>query len=297
MSSAYQNERFKLPDGSIVGTGNNFDASAEKLVTSKPFPDELMLDNADIQRLMKRRSLAKERDHRRKRMQNQGRVGSCNAEMVVAGAHQLQESTGRPHVPLASNHLYARINGGRDNGSALAKGMRAMVDIGCGRRDLVPVQTYNRRQQGNRLNEADADGMHRRIHEPYVLPDDFRTFVRALASAIARGMPVGLAWHVGGGSMRLRNGYIVHGRGAGNHATLGHSGKWVGGSDIIHPDIQNSWGPCIDPAYGVVSRGGWGDGGFGLTTPEALFACRRYHTFYVFTSIIDDSRDTQNNPL
>lgn len=291
----YQNEIFQLPDGTVVGTGNNLDADEAAKVTAKPFPDELKLERRDIERLMKAKSLKALREKRRKRMQNQGRVGSCNFEATVALKHQLDEMNGLPHVPLASNHGYARVNGGRDVGSSLGESFRYMLEHGCCRRELIPVNTYNRRQQGNKLREADEDGRHRLLHEPYYLPDNWSDFVVALASAIARDLPINVAWHVGGGSMRLRNGYIVHGRGRGNHSTLAHSGKWVGGEAMIDPDIQNSWGPCIDPLYGVVSRNGWGDGGFGLTTAEALFATRRFHPFWVGTSTMIDKRT--DNPF
>lgn len=293
---SYENEQFKLPDGTPVGTGNNVDFDEAAKVNAKPFPEELMLDPPDIERLMKRRDYKKERERRRKRMQCQGRVGSCNFEAAVAMKHQLDELRGQPHVPLAPNHGYARVNGGRDVGSSLGESYNYMMRGGCCRRDLVPVNTYNRRQQGTRLQEADADGLHRLLFEPYYLPSDFKTFTIATASAIARGLPILHAWDVSGSSMRLRNGYVVHGRGRGNHATLAHSGKWVGGSHLVHPDDQNSWGPTLDPDYGVVQKTGWGEGGFGLHDMEDFYACLRNHPFWVGTSVIDDSRRT-DNPL
>jgi hypothetical protein len=288
----YEHEQFKLPDGTVVGTGNNEDIDAAMRVSAKPFPDELKLDPKDIERLMKNRSLEKEREKRRPWVQCQGNVGSCNLETAVAMKHHMDEVLGLPHVPLAPNHGYARVNGGRDVGSSLGESYEYMMQAGCCRRELVPANTYNRRQQGSRLKEADADGLHRRIHEPYYLPRNYDEFRIALASAIARRMPINVAWHVGGGSMRLRNGYAVHGRGPGNHATMLHSGKWVGGRDLIHPDFQNSWGPTRSAAYGVVRSSGWGDGGFGLTTPEALFACIRNHPFWVGTTVLEDNRRT-----
>jgi len=77
------------------------------------------------------------------------------------------------------------------------------------------------------------------------------------------------------------------GRGPGNHANVFHSAKWVGGSDLVHPDDRNSWGPTQSGDYGT-SRGGWGDGGYALFTMEDAYACARYHATYVVTSAVKD---------
>ena len=282
-----RNEQFKLPDGTLVGTGNNVDPDGPELMPSR-FPDELMLEDKEIERLMKSKSLKKQRDKRRKRMMSQGRVGSCNLYMAIAMKYQIDENNGLTHRALAPEYAYMNINGGQDRGSGLRRGMEWMVAKGCAGFGLVPYESYNRRQVRD-IAKADADAHRAKVHEPYILPDNFSDYCRAFASAVARDFPIGIAWHVGNQSMRLRAGsngwnYIQPGRGPGNHATLIHDGIWVGGRELVHGDLQNSWGPSVNIKYGRPSRNGWGDGGFGLSTMEMLFATRRYHEHYVMTS-------------
>ena len=107
-------------------------------------------------------------------------------------------------------------------------------------------------------------------------------------TAVALDYPVVMAWDVTERSMRLNNGYIVSGRGMGNHASLFHSAKWVGGHDGVHPDLRNSWGPTKSRVYGPASQG-WGDEGFGLMTMEQAHHCRQWHEFYVLTGCGGDS--------
>jgi len=287
-----ESEQFTLPDGTLVGTGNlRVAGGPTKMLRS--FPDELLLDDKEIQYLLKMRSIGTSRAKRRKRMQNQGQIGSCNARMAIGMFYQCQEASGQKHKPLQPEHLYMNINGGSDGGSLLDRGMNRMVSHGCASAGMVPFQSYNRRQ-APRIAEADADGMRFRCHEPYALPDGYREYVRAFASASARGWPIGIAWHVGGASMRLANGFCQIGRGPGNHASFIHDSEWIGGEDLVNADLNNSWGPTEDLVYGP-KTGGWGDGGFGKIRLQDLFATRRYHVHYVMTSIVDDPKG--DNPL
>lgn len=287
-----EHEQFQLPDGTLVGTGNLLVAGgAPKML--RTFPEELMLEDRDIERLLKSRRLEVQRNKRRKKMQNQGRIGSCNARMAIGMRYQCEELAGVKHVPLAPEHLYMNINGGSDGGSLLDRGMRALVTNGCASHGKVPYQSYNRRQVDN-IAAADEDGKRFLIHEPYALPEDYKSYVRAFASAGARGFPIGIAWHVTGSSMRLRSDYCVVGGGAGNHASFIHELIWVGGQDLVDGDLNNSWGPTEDEVYG--SRGpSWGDGGFGKIRLQDLYRTRRYHVHYVMTSVNEDPKAI--NPL
>jgi hypothetical protein len=140
------------------------------------------------------------------------------------------------------------------------------------------------------LAAADAEAARFRGWEWYRAPRDFKSFARCLASELARRNPVVFAWHVGAGSMRLRNGYVVTGNGRGNHATYFHSAKWVGGSDLVNPDMRNSWGPSQHEDYGRPGQS-WGDGGFALFTMEQAFACNEWHDTYIVTSARPDYTD------
>jgi len=299
------NDQFTLPDGGIVGTGCILPLAEDRLEadsTFRVFGESMWLDESDIPKLVTEKKYIEDRNKYRKWLRNQSNLGKCNASATTAALEQRQDKDGVPHVALSDNHLYMNINGGRDGGSLLIDGFKYLQGKGQSPRRLVvdgkeylfPENVYNRRQVPEQwLRAADEEAMHHRSWEPMIVPRDYSQFRIAMASAIARDYPVVIAWHVGNASMRLSNGYIVQGRGPGNHATFIHSGKYVGGSDLVHPDNQNSWGPTEDAMYGP--RGtGWGDGGYGLFTMESLFTCRQYHEFWV---LVSSKFDPKNNPL
>jgi hypothetical protein len=185
------------------------------------------------------------------------------------------------------------INGGGDNGALIERAMQRMVSHGCSPHGMVPYQAYNRRQAPN-VAAADAEAPRFRMHEPYAMPTDYKSWCRCVASSIARGFAVEIAWHVTGASMRLTNGQCNVGRGPGNHASYLHWAKWVGGESLIVPDLANSWGPVRSKLYGAPNQG-WGEGGYGLIEMDDVFATRRYHQHFTTTSIIDDPKG--ENPL
>lgn len=286
-----ENEQFTLPDGTLVGTGMLRVAGGPPAVL-RAFPQDLMLDDRDIERRLKARKIEVMRNKRRYRMRNQGRIGSCCPVSVCSGFEQLQENTGRPHVPLQPEHLYSAINGGSDGGALLDHAMKRMVSHGCASAEsgLVRFETVRRSQIAN-VAAADKDGLRFRLHEPYELPTDWRDWCRAVASAICHDLPVEIAWHVTGATMAgLRNGFCQVGNGPGNHASLLHWAQWVGGDELIVADLQNSWGPTMNTIYGPKTVG-WGDGGFGLIRMSDVFATRRYHRHFVSTMIIDDPKE------
>jgi hypothetical protein len=288
-----ENEKFTLPDGTPVGTGMLRIAGGPR-ETLRAFPDELLLDDADIKKLLSRKTIKEARAQRKHRTRNQGQIGSCCPVSVVSCFEQLQVVTGRPHTPLQPEHMYMNINGGGDNGALLERAMQWMIRNGCASAGKVPYQAYNRRQAPN-IAAADEDGKRFKMHEPYAIPTDYKTWCRAIASSLAREYPVEIAWDVTGATMRLTNGYCNSGRGPGNHASFLHWARWVGGEVLIEPDLANSWGPVMDPIYGARSQG-WGeDGGHGLIRMDQLYPTRRYHQHFAATSIIDDSRG--DNPL
>jgi len=223
-------------------------------------------------------------------------VHNCNASAAVGGLYQIGEQTGQKHVALADNYLYMNINGGRDVGSLLHHGMEFIKNSGCAPRVLPSGQighlVYNKSQVNRQvLQEADQEASRFKVWEPYQIPTDYAGFVRTIATCLARGYPIVMAWHVSNASMRLNNGYVVQGNGPGNHATLFHSAKWVGGKDLVHPDLKNSWGPTQDELYGPKGAS-WGEAGYGLLTMQSAFQCRKYHDFYVLTGAIEDPKNS-----
>ncbi len=299
------NETFTLPDGTIVGTGSN-EPTEEQLLLCKSdyrvFGEDYYLDKADIEKLLKGDRYKELRKQRAKFVINQAQLGKCNASAAVAGLHQIRESAGLPTKVLSDCHLYMKINGGGDNGSLLIDGFKELAKNGvatrqlefAGKSYLIPDNVHLKRQIPREwLDVANKVALEYKTFEAFTLPDDYPTFKIAVSSALARDYPIVFAWHVGNAGMRLTNGYVNNGRGVGNHANVAHSGRWVGGDDLVHPDNQNSWGPSIDPMFGP--RGSsWGDGGFGLFTMESFFRCRRHHMFWV---LVGTTQEKSANPL
>jgi len=288
-----ETEFFKLPDGTTVSVGCIPPTPAERaLVADMPvYGEDFYLEPKDIEKSLKGDVYKQMRQRRFKWVLNQASLGKCAASATVSGFHNSRDLDGLVHVPLSDCYLYMHINRGRDQGALLADAM-AFSKQGIAPRVLskgqdkytIPDNIYLKSQLPAKWMEVARDAATSyTTFEAYKLPvDNYNTFKIALASALARDHQVIHAWHVGGNSMRLRNGYAVQGGNIGNHATLFHSGKWVGGNDLVHPDIENSWGPSQDPMYGPTNSQGWGEGGFGLFTMQDAFVCTKYHDFWVF---------------
>lgn len=298
-------EVFKLPDGSEVATGCLMPTAEEQplLATVAEFPESLLLDAPDIKKRLTVNSADKylqQRKRRSKRMRNQGQLGKCNGSANASGLEQVREDQGMPDIAISDCYIYANANGGRDQGSALIATFKQLQERGAspmevqvgGMTKQLGNDWYNRRQVDRELlAAADRDAARVQGFEFFqTTKRNFELFCKQVASAIAQDLPVIFAWHVGNASMRLRSGYAQVGRGRGNHANVLHSGKFVGGRELVHPDNQNSWGPCINPLYGRMG-GNWGDGGFGLFTMEQAFACVEWHGCYIMTSVRPDPLD------
>lgn len=289
----YESEIFTLPDGAQVSTGLQMPTEeSNKLSEAYPvYSENFYLDKADIEKALRNDVYKTFRRARSRFILNQGRLGKCNASAAVGAFHNMRSMQGLPEVVLSDCYVYMHINGGRDAGSQLVhslefskKGVAPRQLNLNGKEVIFPANVYNKRQISPGLLTAAAEvAKAYTSFEAYRLPSsDYNTFKIALASALARDHQVIHAWHVGRNSTNLRKGYVVIGGGSGNHATLFHSARWVGGEDLVHPDVQNSWGPAKDPLYGPVSREGWGEDGFGLMTMQDAYACARNHVFWVF---------------
>jgi len=286
-------------DGNPVGTGCQVLDQLPGVF--EEFPEHFMLDDKDIEKQLSGDRYKADREQHAAYLINQSRIGKCNTSAAAGGLMQVRQNDGAKHVALCDNYLYYHINGGRDGGSALIDGMQFVRDHGMAPRILdVDGKPYRIGDLVVRANElpanvravADQEAARFKSWEPFRVPTEFDRFKRTIASAVARRFPIVHAWHVVQSSMRLDGrGYIVTGRGRGNHATLIHSGKWVGGSDLVHPDVKNSWGPTRDAIYGPTGTG-WGDKGYGLMTMAQAFACRAYHDFYVLVGAVADPKDS-----
>ena len=289
-----ETEVLTLLDGEQVGTGLLLPSEKDlkDALRFNVYADDQFLEASDIEKSLKNDKYKTFRRLRSKRIINQGSIGKCNASAIVAAFHNRRELDGMTDVVLADSHLYMNINGGSDRGSQLVHGMEystlngvspVLIDVN-GEQQKFPLAAFNRRQVSQALlRAADTAAKTYQTFEAYRVPvTDYNTFKIAIASAIARDHQIVIALHAGRSFMSLNKGYIQQSRGPGNHALIVHSGKWVGGDDLVHPDIQNSWGPTKNPLLGRVGGSGWGEDGFGLITMSSLWQCARSHVFWVF---------------
>jgi len=285
----------------VIKLGCNLpDPFEQELMTAFPmYPESRFLDESDIKALLPDGFYKESRQRLAPLMINQNPLGKCNASAVKGALEQLRMNLGYPHVVLSDNDIYMQMNRGVDRGSALISAFEIAQKRGiaplkfqvAGREFRYPLDAFNTRHVSQEARrEAAKQAARFKGWEWYRAPEDFAGFKRCLASELARGNPVVFAWHVGSSSMRLRDGYVVTGRGVGNHATYFHSAKFVGGSDIVHPDMKNSWGPSVNADYGRVGQG-WGDQGYALFTMEQAFACNRNHYTYVCVGSTPDPND------
>lgn len=291
----------KLDGGFEVALGLNLpDETEQQLMAMSPeYPESRMLDDRDIELGLKGEYWKESRKRLAPFMINQNPLGKCNASALKGGLEQIRMNQGMPHVVLSDNDAYMQMNGGVDQGSALIRAFEVAQKRGVaplrvqveGKEVKIPLDAFNNRHvPANVRAAANEEAARFRGWEWYRAPREYKAFCRCLASELARRNPVVFAWHVGPGSMRLSNGYVITGRGKGNHATYFHSAKWVGGEDLVHPDMRNSWGPSQNPDYGRLGQS-YGDGGYALFTMEQAFACNEWHDTYVITSARSDYTD------
>ena len=294
-------EQLTLDGGFQVNLGCNLpDAAEQALMAQSPeYPENRMLDDKDIQRALANDFYLQNRKRLAPWMINQNPLGKCNASALIGGLEQIRDNQGFPHVALCDNDAYMQMNGGKDQGSALIRAFEVAQSRGVsarrvqvkGKEYFIPLDVYAKNQLHRDVIEAaDADAPRFRGWEWFRAPRDFKSFARCLASELARRNPVVFAWDVSSASMRLNNGYVVTGRGKGNHANVFHSAKWVGGVELVHPDDRNSWGPTQDEQYGRRGQS-WGDGGFALFTMEQAYSCNQWHDTYIITSSRPDYQD------
>jgi hypothetical protein len=287
-------ERFQLLDGSPVATGLLMPEEQDiaQALKAPMYDQNLILSPKDIERSLAGDRWKSFRRLRAKLIVNQSTIGKCCPSSVIGALHNRRMLDGMSEVMMADSHLYMNINGGGDNGSQLVHAMDRMVAKGIspvnlmvnGREAKFPLMVFNRRQVNPALlKAADQAALTYQVFEPFRVPNtSYELFRDVIASAIARDQQIVVAVHVGRLFMSLRNGYMQQSPGFGNHAVLVHSGKWVGGTELVHPDIQNSWGPSSNPLLGPTGGEGWGDRGFGLSTMEGLYQCAKTHVFWVF---------------
>lgn len=210
-------------------------------------------------------------------VRNQGGRGSCNG---YAGAKSLEKARvkrGQKHIPLSGEGLYAQINGGRDSGSLLDKGMQALCDNGVPPEEMVPHEEY---LWGRVSAEAKAACSRFKAFECYRADSEDE-----LASGLAAGFLGVIAVHVENGFTSLdADGRVSPTDGPGNHAVGVDDFRFY--RDGIEFDMVNSWGL----GYGHQGRG-W------VSWQRHLRTTSRYHAFYLIRSTMDDPQGVNPPPL
>lgn len=272
-----QNDRFESPEG-LVGTGLWIPDQRPEAKLKLRDTLTTRLDRQDIAEILSdpTRLPARQLFPAQEWIRSQGNRGSCNGYACSWALARARKLRGLPHVPLSGEFIYARINGGRDQGSMLDDGLEAIRDVGCAPEDLVPRLEYLWRRISPEARAAAA-----RFKGYELLGVDSE---EELAAGIALGGVAVVAVQFGGRMQQLdRHGVAGAHRGPGNHS--------VGVDDIrirgtrIEFDFFNSHGL----RYGQQGRA-W------LNWDQHFAQPNRYHQFFIIRAALDDPQDDQQLP-
>lgn len=189
-------------------------------------------DDSDILKAIRARQKPRRQTFAPKWVQDQKSHGSCNGYAGAGAYAKARYLRGYTDGELFSGaFLYSLINGGRDQGSALESGMKAIQKTGICKASTVSWDMiYPNKQPANAKTEA---AQHKGL-QCYAVQtrQGFRT-------AVAAGFPVIVAVHAGRNFQRLSNGIAGVDNGPGNHAVHVDDISLIGGKECY--DMQNSW--------------------------------------------------------
>lgn len=208
-------------------------------------------------------------------MRNQGGRGSCNGYAGAWALARARVMCGLPFVPLSGEYLYSMINGGRDSGSMLDDGLKAITEKGVAREELVRHESYLWNQMSQ---EARSDAPRFKAFECYRVNTEL-----GLASGLAVGFIGVVAVHASSAWGSLSNGVSRRSLGPGNHAVVCQDVAVNNGKLLF--DIANSWGKR------------WGDNGHAWNTwSDHLIEPNRNHAFYLIRGVTDDPQNPAPEP-
>lgn len=193
---------------------------------------------------------------------NQGQYGSCNGQALAEALARARVLRGLPKLLLSGAYAYSKMNGGRDNGSALEDGLKVVQQYGCAPLDLVPQnQIYPNLQPKN----ADQEAAKHKGLSAFAVETK-----QGLRSALAAGFPCIVAVHVGNRFDTLKGGICGLDNGSGNHAVCVDDLKIINGTEVY--DMANSWGLSF------------GDKGRGYLVWDHFAGTFNNHMFYAIAS-------------
>ncbi len=270
--------KFHLADGTEVYTGN---IVPETLPLSfEAFPDKHLRPLDEIVDLIKnpKRISVREKFGQYVDQMNQGRLGSCNAYMVGWMLSTLKYQATGKWDRLSPEWLYLNINGGKDEGSLLDKGMVFATDFGMAPYNQAFYEKYNANQLSMEQQRwASQNCVDFRFGECYQAPrNSVEQCWHSLVSCIAGGGVVGLAVHVGNNYMKS-TAWCGLDRGPGNHA--------IAGTELV----LRTPNPRSIGDIGIVSPQSWGsrfaDQGFTNLTMQHIAEPMRYHGLYCVRTV------------
>lgn len=197
-------------------------------------------------------------------IQNQRTKGSCNGYGLGGGLSKSRYLRGiQDKLLLSGAFPYSLMNGGQDNGSALAAGLKIIEQYGSCPESLVPWdQIYPRLQPANAKTEAAK-------HKGLICYA--AGTLQGLRTGLAKGFVAIVAVHAGGNFQRLSSqGIAGVDSGRGNHAVHVDDLCIVGGKEVF--DMANSWGL------------GFADQGRAYLTEDSFGQTFGSHTFYLIAS-------------
>lgn len=208
-------------------------------------------------------------------IRNQKQRGSCNGFAAAGALTRARVRRGLERVTLSGAYIYSRINGGRDQGSALDDGMKEVQQYGACTEELVGWDQVFRNQYDTA--KADAEASRFRAFECY----QTKTML-GLFTAVALGWDVVVAVHVGSHFETLNSeGVPKVDHGPGNHAVGADGLICVSGNKPALTNF-NSWGLTF------------GREGRMCLTWDNLAESSNNHAFYAYRSTTDDPQG--NNP-
>lgn len=213
----------------------------------------------------------------RKYVRDQGPYGACNGWSTAGVLSRIRELRGEPYVCLSGADAYSQMNGGRDDGSVLADGMKIVEANGIAPEAMVPL---NKIYDSQITREAKAARVRFKGFKAYPVDTEAE-----LGSALLLGRAAVVAVHVTNQfNAQDGDGVNLGGNGVGNHSVGVHDIR-VGKAGDIQFDMFNSWDIS------------WGSGGYTwLTWEKHLKETVKYHRFWVLVSTGDDPGDGSTPP-
>ena len=226
-----------------------------------------MLDWDEIERIAKSGEADKRSTFTEDWIQYQRDKSSCNGYATAAALSRTRYRRGLGKMLLSGAYIYSLINGGRDRGSMLEDGMRAVQERGIATEATVP---WDRIYTNSYPAAANSEAERFKGFECYAVRSK-----QALYSALALGFDCVVAVHADASFDRIDGkGIAGPGRGPGNHAVMADGLRWEG--EVVENGV-NSWSTR------------WGDRGrMGMTWERHHATTNAYHVLYAIRSASDD---------